>query len=173
MDAIYDRTILDVQRVKDLKSKINQSGWGSLTDNEKTEWINGMKGALNYSDLNRIESNLQSISNQCNFGFTQKTDWRIGDFPIITDYFRIRENTNIVRISPFGWKCTSNTPVMPINNYGKINSIEKILLNSYNFAVLQDANIEYIDEIYDETGQEFSEEYYADGEIICDDNFII
>lgn len=173
MDAIYDRTILDVQRVKDLKSKINQNGWDSLTDNEKTEWINGMKGSLNYSDLNRIENNLQSISNQCNFGFTQKTDWQVGDFPTITDYLRIRENTEIVRTSPFGWKCTSNTPVMPINNYGKINNIEKILLDSYNFAVMQNANIEYIDEIYDENGKEFTEEYYADGEIICDDNFII
>ena len=171
--AIFDRTILDVQRVKDLRDKIISAGYENITESEKTEWLNGLKGSLNASDLNRIESNLQTISDKCGFGFTQKKDWLVGDFPTISDFQRIQTNTKTVKDSPFAWKTTSNAPSMPLNNYGKINDVEKILFDSYNFAVAQDTNIDYIDEIYDEQEKEYDEEYFADNEIICDDNFII
>ena len=173
MDAIYDRTILDVQRVKTLRDKIISVKFENLTPSEKTEWLSGLKGSLNYSDLNRIESNLQTISDKCGFGFTQKTDWLVGDFPTISDFQRIQANTKTVKDSPFSWKTTSNAPLMPLNNYGKINDVEKILFDSYSFAIAQDANIDYIDEIYDEQEVEYVEEYFADSEMICDDNFII
>lgn len=173
MYAVYDRTIMDVQRAKDLRAKINESKWASLTENEKAEWLSGLKGSFNYTDMNRIESNLQTISDKCGFGFVQKSDWVVGDFPTYSDFLRIRENTNTVRNSPFAWKCNATAPIMPINNYGKINNIEKILFDSYSFATLQDANIDYIDEIYDEQEVEYVEEYFADTEMICDDNFII
>ena len=170
MDAIYDRTLLDVNRVKTLRDK----GYANLTVSEKDEWDNGLKGAFKHSDMNRIESNLETISEKCGFGFTQRTNWVVGEVDLkLEDIERVRTNTNTVRTSPFGWKCDRNTPIIPINTYQKINDIEKILLDSYNFAVEQDKNIEYIDEIYDTVGVIFEDDYRCDGELMCDDDFII
>lgn len=51
---IYDRTQADVDRVIELKTKILTQGLSSLTADEKTEYLSGMKGAYNASDLNRV-----------------------------------------------------------------------------------------------------------------------
>lgn len=53
-NLIYDRTQADVDRVYELKGKILVEGLSSLTDAEKTEYMAGMKGAYNYTDLNRV-----------------------------------------------------------------------------------------------------------------------
>jgi hypothetical protein len=173
MDAVFDRTLLDVQRAKDLRDKIISVKFENLTESEKQEWMNGMKGSIKHTDMNRIESNLQTISDKCGFGFVQKTDWVRGDFPTIIDMQRIYNNTRIVKESGFAWKNTNTMPIEPINSYSKINSIEKILLDSFEFAEFQDINIEYIDEIYDETEIVGDDTYYPDNELSCDDDFII
>jgi hypothetical protein len=51
---IYDRTQADVDRVFELKSKILSGGVSSLTAEEKSEYMSGMKGAYNAADLNRV-----------------------------------------------------------------------------------------------------------------------
>jgi hypothetical protein len=173
MDAVFDRTLLDVQRAKELRDKIISVKFENLTESEKQEWLNGMKGSIKHTDMNRIESNLQTISDKCGFGFVQKTDWGIGDLPTIIDIQRIYNNTRIVKESGFAWKNTNTMPTEPINSYTKINSIEKILLDSFEFAELQDIDIEYIDEIYDETEIVGDDTYYPDNELSCDDDFII
>jgi hypothetical protein len=173
MDAVFDRTLLDVQRAKELRDKIISVKFENLTESEKQEWLNGMKGSIKHTDMNRIESNLQTISDKCGFGFVQKTDWVRGDFPTIIDMQRIYNNTRIVKESGFAWKNTNTMPIEPINSYSKINSIEKILLDSFEFAEFQDINIEYIDEIYDETEIVGDDTYYPDNELSCDDDFII
>lgn len=173
MDAVFDRTLLDVQRAKELHNKIISVKFDNLTESEKHEWMNGMKGSIKNTDMNRIESNLQTISDKCGFGFVQKTDWVRGDFPTIIDMQRIYNNTQIVKESGFAWKNTNTMPTKPINSYTKINSIEKILLDSFEFAELQDIDIEYVNEIYDEAGIVGDDTYYPDNELSCDDDFII
>jgi hypothetical protein len=51
---IYDRIQADVDRVFELKSKILSGGVSSLTAEEKSEYMSGMKGAYNAADLNRV-----------------------------------------------------------------------------------------------------------------------
>ena len=53
---IFDRTAADVQRVRELRTKILTEGLGSLTNDERTEYMSGMKGAYNYTDFNRVEN---------------------------------------------------------------------------------------------------------------------
>ena len=53
-NLIYDRTQADVDRVSTLTVKILTGGLSSLTDEEKEEYLAGMKGAYNYTDLNRV-----------------------------------------------------------------------------------------------------------------------
>ena len=50
-NLIYDRTAADVQRVKTLTGKLSA---GTATEEEKAEWLAGMKGAYNAADLNRV-----------------------------------------------------------------------------------------------------------------------
>ena len=47
IELITDRTSQDVARVKELTFK-------DMTADELTEWLAGMKGAYNYTDLNRV-----------------------------------------------------------------------------------------------------------------------
>lgn len=51
---IFDRTQSDVDRVYELRDKILSGGIDSLSNEEKTEWLSGMKGAYNYTDMNRV-----------------------------------------------------------------------------------------------------------------------
>ena len=50
-NLIFDRTAADVQRVKTLTGKLSA---GTATEEEKAEWLAGMKGAYNAADLNRV-----------------------------------------------------------------------------------------------------------------------
>ena len=52
MNLITDRTQANVARVRALVSK----GWGEMTLSEKNEFLGGLKGAYNATDLNRVES---------------------------------------------------------------------------------------------------------------------
>lgn len=53
-ELIYDRTQADVDRVFTLKSKILTGGLSALTSEELSEYMAGMKGAYNYTDMNRV-----------------------------------------------------------------------------------------------------------------------
>lgn len=59
MNLIYDRTAEDVERALALAKKAEA---GTLTDAEKNEWLAGMKGCYNASDLNRVEAAVKSIA---------------------------------------------------------------------------------------------------------------
>lgn len=78
MSLIYDRTSADVERVAALKAK-----WldGSITDDEKAEWLAGLKGAYNAKDLNRVGQFCNALAKALGVGVAQKTDWAVGDIP--------------------------------------------------------------------------------------------
>lgn len=61
---IYDRTQEDVDRVSTLKTKALTGGWDSLTDDEQDEWLAGMRGAYNYTDLNRVGSAVEYLADR-------------------------------------------------------------------------------------------------------------
>lgn len=123
MEFVFDRTQADVDRVEELNKKYLA---GTITDEEKEEWMSDLKGALNSSDLNRIESNMLALSEM--FGsFIKSKNWIVGDIPRVNDYKRILENLNTIRES---WPVlieTPDNPKQPLTTYGKWNDIEKIL----------------------------------------------
>lgn len=63
MNLVYDRTAEDVERALALAKKAEA---GTLTDAEKTEWLAGMKGCYNASDMNRVEAAVKSIAAELN-----------------------------------------------------------------------------------------------------------
>lgn len=56
---ITDRTQADVDRVKEIAVKARTGTW---TEEEQQEWAAGMKGALSYTDYNRIENGIKELA---------------------------------------------------------------------------------------------------------------
>ena len=76
---ITDRTAADVARVEELATK----GFAAMTADERAEWLGGMKGAYNASDLNRVGAALNYLAARLapncgtDTGWTAKTDWAV------------------------------------------------------------------------------------------------
>ncbi|HHW90927.1 MAG TPA: hypothetical protein GX745_08515 [Clostridiales bacterium] len=82
MPCITDRSQDDVRRVKELNAK----GWEAMTEAERTEWLDGLKGAYNVSDLNRVGHNVAYLADVlADLGHIvsvePKTDWAAEDIP--------------------------------------------------------------------------------------------
>lgn len=54
---ITNRAQADVERVRTLAAK----GWSGMTDAERAEWVAGLKGAYNASDLNRVTAAMDAL----------------------------------------------------------------------------------------------------------------
>lgn len=61
---IFDRTQADVAHLAAQKEKILVNGWNSLTAAEQAEWLAGMRGAYNYTDMNRVGSAVSYIASR-------------------------------------------------------------------------------------------------------------
>lgn len=127
MEWIYDRTADDIARVKELTGKYLS---GTITEAEKSEWHGDMKGALNLSDLNRVESNLSVIAGVLDLNIITKI-WRIGNIPCESDYQRICDNVQTLR-NAMPEVITAEVPSPPLNTYQKWNDIERIIFDIYD-----------------------------------------
>lgn len=123
MEFIYDRTQADVERIKELNKKYIDN---TITDEERQEWFEDSKGVLNVSDLNRIESNMETLSDILEISIETK-NWIIGDIPRVSDYKRILDNLQAIREAWYTFPPTPDNPLQPLNTYKKWNDIEKIL----------------------------------------------
>ena len=78
---ISNRTQADVERVRKLAAK----GFSTMTAAEQAEWLAGMKGAYNASDLNRVGTALNYLAGRLasicgkSIAWTAKTDWAVTD----------------------------------------------------------------------------------------------
>lgn len=61
MEFVTDRTYTDVLKVREY----NERGWNELSEEERQEWLAGMKGAFNCTDMNRINEALNFIEKRC------------------------------------------------------------------------------------------------------------
>lgn len=124
-DPVFDRTQQDVDFAR---SKIKE--WISSDSPEVYE----LKGCLNVSDLNRIEGNLEYISNTLNnFGYPttiQCKDWNLSKIPTVSDAERIFDN---IRNIHFAFFIPNDAPELPnaMLNFEEINSIEENLYLLY------------------------------------------
>ena len=157
IQPITDRKILDIDKLQEY----DEIGYKNLTTEQKNEWLSGMKGALNSSDLNRIESNQQYIftllSNQ--YILTFKTNWLMTDFVEDSDENRILMNLKTL-MQPFNFEEEPQVPEKPLNYFEKINQIENIILQMYNKYY---SKIKYY-EFQTDNGEDF---------LVDDENFIV
>lgn len=134
-EPIFDRTQSDVIKLKDFLSR----GYKNLTADEKNEWLNtNFKGALNSSDLNRIEQNMNVLSGFLGLTITTKT-WQETDIPTNSNFTRIRNNLMSIRNQAISQELIYDStpeipeiPELPWNSYQKINDIEKIIHDIYS-----------------------------------------
>lgn len=132
-NLIFDRTQSDVDRVKQLTAALVA---GTATAAERAEFVAGMKGAYNYTDLNRVGEAVaylrDRLSNDAGtyVDVSPKTDWAETDIPDqqqATQYIADIQNIRAAFLLPDG------TPDAPDTltglTYSGANAIETILYN--------------------------------------------
>lgn len=61
-NLIYDRTLEDVAEVRRLLAKLDPETGDGLTTAEQAKWDAGLKGAYNFTDLNRVEAAVKTLA---------------------------------------------------------------------------------------------------------------
>lgn len=126
-DAITDRTLNDVNYVKELNSKFLD---GTISEDEIEKWKSDLKGALNTSDLERIENNIKILSDVLELDLTTHVG-NIPQFPDTAYFANLRNNVQAIRNSGYILPTTPQVPQSPLNIYWKWNDIETILMDVY------------------------------------------
>lgn len=137
---ITDRTQEDVQRVQTLIAK----GYSNLSNDEKAEWLNGLKGSLNLSDLERIENNVQLLSDVLELNLETYLG-KIPQIPTATYYNNLLYNVSQI----YGaWAHYDDTPSPPtkVTYYTDLNAIEQIINDI--FKILNANFYVYAGELY-------------------------
>lgn len=127
-NAVTDRTQSDVERVVELLKK----GWQSFTHEEKETWQKGLKGSLNRADLERIQNNVQLLSDVLELDLVVE---EIPEIPKVNFYNTLATNVEAIRGAYCIHADTPPTPQAPLNTYEKWNDIEKILLDVYGILL--------------------------------------
>lgn len=124
-EPVTDRTAEDVEAVKTLLAK----NWDEYTDEEKETFLSGLKGALNTSDLERVQNNIKILLEVIES--TNSVD-SIGEFMTAALQNNIKANLTAIRGYPLKYKTTPEVPETPYNTYQKWNDIEQILHDAYS-----------------------------------------
>ena len=130
-NLITDRTRADVDRYAELQAK----GWRGMTDEEKSEWGTSLKGAYNLSDMNRVESAVEYVSNRLTeAGYVVlpivKKDWNVNDKPTLNDIKRYMKNIADIRAALTIFSTTPEAPTTEKRlTYQMANDMEQILID--------------------------------------------
>lgn len=130
-NLITDRTQADVDRYAELQAK----GWRGLTDEEKLEWETSLKGAYNYTDMNRVESAVEYVANRLTeAGYVVlpivKKNWTGSDKPTLDDIKRYMKNIADIRSALTTFYTTPEAPTTKKRlTYQMANDMEQILID--------------------------------------------
>ena len=124
---VVDRTLRDVQ-----DALVQIEAWRTQVANGETPTVTELKGCLNATDLNRIESNTRYIAQLLQrhgyrINMTTKVDWTDESLPNAADVNRIINNIKEIRdkyYEPPGMPSLPQTMV----SFSDINAIEQSLL---------------------------------------------
>ena len=131
LNLITDRTQADVDRVRQLAQK----GFGNMTADEKTEWLNGLKGAYNASDLNRVGAAVAYVAGRLKgYGYavsvSPRQDWQVTDIPTPESMTAYLADVAALRAA---LTVTADTPEVPEDmerlTWQEANDIEQILVD--------------------------------------------
>lgn len=127
---VTDRTQADVERVRKLAAK----GFAAMTAAERAEWLAGMKGAYNASDMNRVGTALNylaaRLSSICgkSIAWTAKTDWAVTDIITASQAEAYRKQVQSIRDALAYPAGTPDAPELGRLTYTDANNIERILV---------------------------------------------
>ena len=150
LNLITNRTAQDVARWKELHDK----GWDAMTPEEQSEWLAGMKGAYKHTDMNRVESAVQTLAARFAergvvLSLTVKTNWTRTDWPQLADMKRYYLNVETL-LRATGVNLPVPTPPTAATrlNYEVANNLEKILLGVERWLDSSEESHYYANEIY-------------------------
>lgn len=129
LSLITDRTAQDVERWRYLHTK----GWEAMSEAERDEWRSSLKGAYNYTDMNRVESAVQFIADRfSDLGYyvapEVKMVWSVSDHPTKVDMDRYFANIALLRSILTVLPTTPKAPTTEKKlDYQVANDIEQIL----------------------------------------------
>lgn len=124
---ITDRSQGDIDHLKLIYSKATNGTW---TDEEKAEWISGMKGAIDYRDFSRIEAGISELASLLGANVDVKTDWGVNGYLTTSDASRWLSNIESIRMKNSGSAQIATTPTsMSRLSFETMNQIESILAN--------------------------------------------
>lgn len=125
VEPVCDRTREDVELLK----RLTETGYKNFSAEQKELWLSGMKGALNKSDLQRIENNCEVLSELLELGIQPVET--VPDLPDEAYFHRLTEKVAVIREAYCVHADTPEVPVSPLNTYRKINDLERILMDVY------------------------------------------
>ena len=126
---ITNRTQADVERVKALAGK----GFAAMTAAERAEWLAGMKGAYNASDMNRVGTALNYLAGRLgaicgkSITWTAKTDWAVTDIITASQAEAYRQQIQTIRDALAYPAGMPDAPELARLTYTDANNIERIL----------------------------------------------
>lgn len=124
---ITDRSQGDIDHLKLIYSKATNGTW---TDEEKAEWLSGMKGAIDYRDFSRIEAGISELASLLGASVDVKTDWGVNGYLTTSDASRWLSNIESIRMKNSGSTQIATTPTsMNRLSFETMNQIESILAN--------------------------------------------
>ena len=133
LHLITDRTLLDVEAVKNLAEAIKN---GVATEEQVQQYLNvHQKGAYTYEDLNRVEDAVAYVARRLKeFGYDPAIRpverWSVEDKPNVEDFDRYFGNVAKIRGAITVWR---NTPEPPNSIVGfdvnKANALEQVLFD--------------------------------------------
>lgn len=131
MNLITDRTVQDVDRVKILSEK----AWQDMTAEERAEWLSPMRGAYNYTDLNRVGEAVVYVAERLKeYGYFNgeitTRRWSVGETPTETDLAKYFGNVATLRNAITVWDSTPEAPG-DVRSFGvnQANALEQILVD--------------------------------------------
>ena len=122
---ITDRTQSDVELVKSVTEKAKTGAW---TEEERAAWFAGMKGALSYTDFNRIEAGIKELADVLGASVNVKTNWSVSGILSTLDAARWLSNIAAIREKNSGKALTPDTPTsMDRLTFETMNQLESVL----------------------------------------------
>lgn len=131
MNLITDRSAADVERYLTLRNK----GFANLTTAERTEWLSPMKGAYNYTDLNRVEEAVQYLAGKLRergyrADVSSAKTWSMNSLPTMADMNRYLNNIKVIRGAFATLRTTPQAPESIAGfTYREANAIEQIIFD--------------------------------------------
>lgn len=129
---VTDRTQADVNYAKELIA----IGWNNMTAEQRSEYLAGLKGCLNTSDLSRIENNIQILIDVLELDKTSHVG-AVPEFPAANYFSDMKSNVAAIRAAYCVHADTPAVPELPYNTWQKYNDIEKILADVYEVISAQ------------------------------------